>query len=128
MTTCTPLFADNKGAIAKALDPVHYKGTKHFELNLHNQRALVANKRIAIFYIPTELNIADLLAKQPAKQKFLNDAKVILGYNSLNVSRFMYDTHKKQLQSMDDLINTATAFRREQSLAKSKAAQIRKSL
>ena len=128
LTNCTPLFADNKGAIAQALDPVHYKGTKHFELNLHNQRALIANKRIAIFYIPTELNIADLLAKQPAKQKFINDAKIILGYASLDVSRFMFDTHKKKMHSIDDLVNIAIDFRREQSLAKSKAAQIRKNL
>ena len=127
---CTPLlkFADNKGAIAQALDPVHYKGTKHFELNLHNQRALIANKRIAIFYIPTELNIADLLAKQPIKKKFQNDAKIILGYNSLDISRFMFDIHKKKLQTIDDLVENAVSFRRDQNKSKSRADEIRKNL
>ena len=124
----TPIFGDNKGAIAQALDPSNYKGTKHFELNLHDQRGMIANKKIALFYIPTGDNLADMLAKQPAKPKFLRDSKIVLGLAHLDFSQYMFDIHKKKLQSIDDLISIAQDFRREQALLSKKARAIRGNL
>ena len=60
---CTPLCADNQGAIFIAGNPVVDRQTKHIELCYHYVRERVAEKRIQLLHVPGDQNPADMFTK-----------------------------------------------------------------
>ena len=66
----TPLFCDNKSAIAMAKNPVHHSRAKHIALKHHFIRDAVEDDEIKINYCNTEDQVADIFTKALSKDKF----------------------------------------------------------
>jgi hypothetical protein len=64
------LRCDNQSAIALCKDSKFHARTKHFDIRYHFIREAVENRSIAISYIPSDQNIADILTKALARPKF----------------------------------------------------------
>jgi hypothetical protein len=62
-TKPTPLFSDNQSAICLVRNPEFHKRTKHIDVVYHLIREIQARGEIAIFYVPTRLQLADILTK-----------------------------------------------------------------
>jgi hypothetical protein len=62
--------ADNQGAIALAKDNKFHMRTKHINLRYHFVREAMADKKIAMEYIPTFENVVDIFTKPLSKAKF----------------------------------------------------------
>ncbi|CAL1358011.1 unnamed protein product [Linum trigynum] len=63
------LYADNTSAIRIALNPVLHDRTKHIEVHVHYIRQLVAEGVVALSYIASEDQTADLLTKAVATSR-----------------------------------------------------------
>ena len=59
----TPLFSDNQSAIRLVQNPEFHKRTKHIDVVYHLIREIQARGEITIFYVPTRLQLADILTK-----------------------------------------------------------------
>ena len=57
------LKVDNKSAISLAKNPVFHERSKHIELKYHFIRECVETKKIELEFVPTELQLADMLTK-----------------------------------------------------------------
>jgi hypothetical protein len=67
----TPLFCDNKSAIALSKhDAAFHPRTKHIDIRFHYIRETVENRHITIIYCPTNDNIADIFTKALPRPKF----------------------------------------------------------
>ena len=64
------LHCDNQSAIHIAKNPVHHERTKHIEIDIHFTRDKVMEGLLQISYLPTELQIADVLTKTLPSAKF----------------------------------------------------------
>jgi Reverse transcriptase (RNA-dependent DNA polymerase)/gag-polypeptide of LTR copia-type/GAG-pre-integrase domain len=64
------IMGDNQGAIALAKDNKFHSRTKHIDLRYHFIREAVDEGRIAMKYVPTSDNVADIFTKALAKPKF----------------------------------------------------------
>ena len=62
-TKPTPLFSDNQSAIRLVQNPKFHKRTKHIDVVYHLIREIQARGEIMLFYVPTRLQIADILTK-----------------------------------------------------------------
>jgi hypothetical protein len=69
-TPTTHIYADNQSAIALSQNPEFHKRTKHFNVKLHYQRAVLETGNIQIGYIPTQEEAADGLTKPLALSQF----------------------------------------------------------
>ena len=69
-TPTTHIYADNQSAIALSQNPEFHKRTKHFNVKLHYQRAVLETGNIQIGYIPTQDEAADGLTKPLALFQF----------------------------------------------------------
>jgi hypothetical protein len=69
-TPTTHIYADNKSAIALSQNPEFHKRTKHFNVKLHYQRAVLETGAIQIGYIPTQEEAADGLTKPLGLSQF----------------------------------------------------------
>jgi hypothetical protein len=67
----TPICADNEGGIFIANNPVQERRTKHIDVKYHHVRDLIEEKRIEIFWVPTDDNPADMFTKNLGHIKFL---------------------------------------------------------
>jgi hypothetical protein len=81
----TNIMADNQSAIALSRNPEFHKRTKHFNIKLHYQRAVLEDGLIDIQYIPTKQQAADGLTKPLGPSEFLNFLKLI-GMDSNHVA------------------------------------------
>ncbi|CAL1374789.1 unnamed protein product [Linum trigynum] len=63
------LYADNTSAIKIATNPVLHDRTKHIEVHVHYIRQLVEEGRLALSYITSEDQTADLLTKAVATSR-----------------------------------------------------------
>jgi hypothetical protein len=54
---------DNQSAIALAKNPVFHDRSKHIELKYHFIREAVETKKIELEFVPTKLQLADILTK-----------------------------------------------------------------
>ena len=59
----TPIKVDNQAAIALSKNPEYHKRTKHVGIRYHRIRQEQENKFVAVDYVPTEANPADILTK-----------------------------------------------------------------
>jgi len=73
----TNIMADNQSAIALSRNPEFHKRTKHFNVKLHYQRAVLDEGEIDIQYIPTRQQAADGLTKPLGPAEFVNFTKLI---------------------------------------------------
>jgi hypothetical protein len=71
-------FEDNAGALELARLPKLRPRTKHINVCYHHFRDHVASGEVEIHYIPTEHQIADVLTKPLAEEKFVAFRKAIL--------------------------------------------------
>ena len=60
---------DNQGAIALTQKPIQHERSKYIDIRYHFVRDYVLKKKVMIEYVPTELNIADLMTKPCSKIK-----------------------------------------------------------
>ncbi len=63
------LHCDNQGAITIAENPVHYQRSKHIDIRYHFIRHALQTNQIALTYIPTKSQIADVLTKALGPQR-----------------------------------------------------------
>jgi hypothetical protein len=69
-TPTTHIYADNQSAIALSQNPEFHKRTKHFNVKLHYQRAVLETGNIQIGYIPTQEEAADGFTKPLTSSQF----------------------------------------------------------
>ena len=69
--TPIPLFGDNQGSIFLASNPVQEKRIKHIDVHYHYIREVLHEKKVELFFVPTEINPADLFTKNLGCIKFL---------------------------------------------------------
>ena len=63
------LFVDNQSTIAFAKDPIRNQRTKHIDIKYHFIRSEIKNGSIAMNYVPSEENMADVFTKPMTKRK-----------------------------------------------------------
>lgn len=71
------VFCDNSSAIDISKNPVQHSKTKHIEIRYHFIRDWVERKIVALEYIPTEHQNADIFIKPLDRSKFEILRKVI---------------------------------------------------
>lgn len=64
------LKVDNKSAISLANNPVFHERSKHIDTRIHFIRDCVQCGDIQLEYVKTEEQVADLLTKPLARQRF----------------------------------------------------------
>ena len=64
------LWADNQSAIALSKSNVHHARTKHIDIRHHFIRECVEAETIALKYVPTADNVADIFTKALARERF----------------------------------------------------------
>ncbi len=64
------LYEDNQAAIAIASNPVYHRRTKHIDVRHHFVRDAVVDGKVVLNYIATNDNLADLLTKALARDRF----------------------------------------------------------
>jgi hypothetical protein len=67
----THIWCDNMGAIALASNPIYHARTKHVEVDYHFIREKVLHKDIAISYLSTHDQLADIFTKGLTSARFL---------------------------------------------------------
>ena len=79
----TVIYEDNQGCIALTENPVNHKRTKHIDIRHHFVRERVESGDVALKYVATKDQVADLLTK-PLKRVDLERLRsVIVGRNKL---------------------------------------------
>ena len=64
------VFCDNKAAIRIAKNLVHHDRTKHVEIDHHIIKENIEAGILHLIYIPTSLQVADILTKALPRMKF----------------------------------------------------------
>ena len=77
-----PLCIDNQGTMFLASNPAQEGRTKHIHIPEYYIHEAVELEEIKLYYIPTNLQFADIFMKNLGKQKFQE------GRNALRLSRF----------------------------------------
>ena len=71
------VYCDNSSTINISKNPIQYSNTKHIEIRYHFIRDLVERKIVALEYIPTERQNADIFIKPLDRSKFKTLRQVI---------------------------------------------------
>ena len=73
-----PIHVDNMGAKYIAENMINNKRTKHIDIRYHFIRHYIQDKAIRLDYVPTKLNIADLMTKALPIQDFRRLSRMLL--------------------------------------------------
>nr|GEV54943.1 retrovirus-related Pol polyprotein from transposon TNT 1-94 [Tanacetum cinerariifolium] len=65
-----PIFCDNTSAISISNNPVLHSRTKHIDIGYHFIRDHILKGAIELYFIPTELQLADIFTKPLAEPSF----------------------------------------------------------
>jgi hypothetical protein len=71
-TTLSTLWCDNLSATFLTANPVYHARTKHIELDFHFVRKKLANKQLAVHFLCSSDQIANVLTKSLPKSHFLH--------------------------------------------------------
>ena len=69
-TESTPIFCDNKSAIAISKNPIFHGRTKHIDIKYHFIHEAQSNGEIELQYCKTEDQVADIFTKALPPTKF----------------------------------------------------------
>ena len=72
-----PLYVNNQGAIFLASNPTQEGRTKHIEILEHYIRECVHDRKIKLYYIPTNEQVADTFTKNLTWQHFEANRKML---------------------------------------------------
>jgi hypothetical protein len=75
----TTIYEDNQGCIAMTKNPVNHKKSKHISIKFHFIREKVESGEVALQYIPSERQLADIMTKGLAKTQLTILRGLILG-------------------------------------------------
>ena len=73
----TEILVDNQSAIKLAQNPEFHQRSKHIDVRFHFTRSLIEAKEIQVQYVPTEVQLADILTKPLLKNKHENMREMI---------------------------------------------------
>ncbi|GKC53663.1 hypothetical protein Tco_1076408 [Tanacetum coccineum] len=79
-----PIFCDNTSAIAISNNPVLHSKTKHIEINYHFIRDHILKGDIELYFIPTNLQLADIFTKPLAEPSF---TRLVAELGMLNIEK-----------------------------------------
>jgi hypothetical protein len=79
----TVVKEDNQGCIALSTNPVHHKRTKHIDIKHHYVRELIANGEMALEYVATERQLADLLTKPLQRKRIVVLREAVMGHGKM---------------------------------------------
>ena len=71
------LNCDSQGAIAMVKSESPHRKSKHIEIRCHFIRQLCAEEKVALIYVPTELQLADLMTKALSSDKVVKFRELI---------------------------------------------------
>ena len=66
------VLCDSQAALSIIKNPIHHDRTKHVELDRHFISEKVSNKKFEMEYVPSKLQIADILTKALPRDDFYN--------------------------------------------------------
>jgi hypothetical protein len=74
----TPLLhSDNQSALSITANPIQYQRSKHIDIRYHFIRHSVQNDKVNVDYIPTDMQVADVLTKALSSVKHHNAVKLL---------------------------------------------------
>ena len=65
-----PVYGDNQGSIFIGSNPVQEIHTKHIDIRYHHVHECIAERKIDMFFVPSEDNTADIFTKNLGRLKF----------------------------------------------------------
>jgi hypothetical protein len=74
----TPIYVDNQAAIRLCSSLKSGHKTKHINMRLAYIRELINNGILALYFVPTELNVADVLTKPLEPPRFIRHRTILL--------------------------------------------------
>jgi transposase InsO family protein len=79
LPTPVPIYCDNKSAKDLAHNPVHHERTKHIDIRYHRIREFILDGTIALFYVKSEDNPADIFTKSVSISTFKHIITIVYG-------------------------------------------------
>ncbi|GJS16147.1 retrovirus-related pol polyprotein from transposon TNT 1-94 [Tanacetum coccineum] len=89
-----PIFCDNTSAIAISNNPVLHSRTKHIDITYHFIRDHILKGDIELYFVPTDLQLADIFIKPLAEPSF---TRLVAELGNLNVTSKLKDKHSQYL-------------------------------
>nr|GEU59406.1 retrovirus-related Pol polyprotein from transposon TNT 1-94 [Tanacetum cinerariifolium] len=83
-----PIFCDNTSAIAISNNPVLHSKIKHIDIRYHFIRDHILKGDIKLFFVPTDLQLADIFTKPLADPSF---TKLVAELGMLNIETHVSD-------------------------------------
>nr|GEZ86227.1 retrovirus-related Pol polyprotein from transposon TNT 1-94 [Tanacetum cinerariifolium] len=87
-----PIFCDNINAIAISNNPVLHSKTKHIDIMYHFIRDHILKGDIELYFIPTDLQLADIFTKPLAEPSF---TRLVAELGMLNIKSEVFDKKKR---------------------------------
>ena len=79
LPTPVPVYCDNKSATDLAHNPVHHERTKHIDIRYHRIREFILDGTIALHYVKSEENPADIFTKSVSVSTFKHISSIVYG-------------------------------------------------
>ncbi|GKC66740.1 hypothetical protein Tco_1099338 [Tanacetum coccineum] len=99
----TPMYCDNKSAIALCCNNVQHSRAKHIDIRYHFIKEQVENRIVKLYFVRTEYQLADIFTKPLPRERF-NFLIDKLGMRSMSP-----ETLKRLAEETDKIITSITA-------------------